>query len=182
MTGHYPGKSRRFNFTPIAALLLLNACVNDDISDLSKYIAEVKARPKGSIEPLPENKIVEAFVFKPDGLRDPFHSAEKTAEENQAQIAATGGIIPDFNRRKEELEAFSLDSLRMMGTLTDQKGLWGLVKTKEGTIHSVQVGNYIGQNHGRIIRILDDKIELTEIVPDKPGTWREQAATLALVE
>jgi len=80
------------------------------------------------------------------------------------------------------LEAFSLDSLRMVGTLTDHEGLWGLVRTKDGTIHSVRVGNYMGQNYGRIVRILEDRIELMEIVPDKPGTWREQQATLALAE
>jgi type IV pilus assembly protein PilP len=70
----------------------------------------------------------------------------------------------------------------MVGTLTNKKGLWGLVKAKDGTIHRVQVGHHMGQNFGKIIRILEDKIELMEIVPDKPGTWREQQASLALAE
>ena len=76
------------------------------------------------------------------------------------------GIKPDTERRKEELEAYSLDTLRMVGTLTNAKGLWGLIKAKDGTIHRVQVGNHMGQNYGKIIRILEDKIELMEIVPD----------------
>lgn len=161
---------------------LMTACGGDDVSDLNRFIQEVKARPKGAIEPLPEKKIVESFVFKPDGLRDPFRPTEKSVNESGLDVSGATGIRPDTTRRKEELEAFSLDSLRMMGTLTDQRGLWGLIKAKDGTVHSVQVGNHMGQNYGRIIRILEDRIELMEIVPDKPGTWREQQATLALVE
>lgn len=172
--------------SPVGCFLLmalLTACGNDDVSDLTRYIQTVKERPKGAIEPLPENKIVETFVFNPDGLRNPFRAIEKNVEASNAdQAISGGGIRPDTDRRKEELEAFSLDSLRMIGTLKDHQGLWGLIKSKNGTIHSVRVGNYIGQNYGKIIRILDDKIELIEIVPDKPGTWREQQATLALAE
>ncbi len=160
----------------------LAGCSDDDVTDLQKYIQEVKARPKGAIEPLPETKIVESFIFNPEGLRDPFRPLEVKLDESGSDVAGYSGVRPDTERRKEELEAFSLDSLRMVGTLTDHEGLWGLVRTKDGTIHSVRVGNYMGQNYGRIVRILEDRIELMEIVPDKPGTWREQQATLALAE
>ena len=162
--------------------LTLTACGGDDVSDLTKFIQEVKARPKGAIQPLPEKKLVESFTFQPEGLRDPFMAIEKNIDEAGLDVSGAGGIRPDTERRKEELEAFSLDSLRMMGTLQDSKGLWGLIQAKDGTVHSVQVGNHMGQNYGKIIRILEDKIELMEIVPDKPGTWREQQATLALAE
>jgi len=175
--------NRRRQFALIyCSLLLASGCGGDDFSDINKYIQEVKARPRGAIEPLPETKVVETFVFKPDGLRDPFRQIEKSIDENNVDLSGVSGIKPDTERRKEELEAYPLDSLRMMGTLRDQKGLWGLVKAKDGTIHSVQVGNHMGQNYGKIVRILEDKIELMEIVPDKPGSWREQQATLALAE
>lgn len=162
--------------------LSMLACSNDDVTDLKNYIEEVKARPKGRIEPLPEIKVVEPFVFKPEGLRDPFQPLDKASDTNNLDIAGANGIKPDTERRKEELEAYSLDTLRMAGTLSNKKGLWGLVKAKDGTIHRVQVGNHMGQNYGKIIRILPDKIELMEIVPDKPGTWREQQASLALAD
>lgn len=162
--------------------LSLVGCGNDDFTDLNSYIQEVKARPKGAIEPLPEIKVVEPFVFKPEGLRDPFQPVEKSNENGNIDTSNTNGIRPDTERRKEELESYSLDTLRMVGTLTNKKGLWGLVKAKDGTIHRVQVGNHMGQNFGKIIRILEDKIELMEIVPDKPGTWREQQASIALAE
>lgn len=162
-------------------MLGLTGCGGDDVSDLQKYIQDVHARPKGSIDPLPEIKVVESFIFKPEGLRDPFQPMENTSAANNSDVTSSGGIRPDMDRRKEELEAYTLDSLRMVGTLTDTKGLWGLIKAKDGTVHSVQVGNHMGQNYGKIVRILDDKIELMEIVPDvKPGTWREQQASLAL--
>jgi len=160
----------------------LVGCVNDDVSDLRQYVKEVKARPKGTIQPLPEMKVVEPFIFNPEGLRDPFRAVEKSKEEGSQDIALGSGIRPDATRRKEELEAYSLDTLRMVGTLTMDDGLWALVKASDGTIHRVQTGNYMGRNYGEIIRILDDRIEMMEIVPDKPGSWREQQASLALAE
>jgi type IV pilus assembly protein PilP len=181
MTRNLVGLLKNILILPLLGLLM-TGCGGDDFSDLNKYIQEVKARPKGVIEPLPEIKVVESFVFKPDGLRDPFRPIEKSSDDSNIDLSGVSGIKPDTERRKEELEAYSLDTLRMVGTLTNQKGLWGLVKAKDGTIHRVQVGHHMGQNYGKIIRILEDKIELMEIVPDKPGTWREQQASLALAE
>jgi type IV pilus assembly protein PilP len=162
--------------------VLLVACGDDGFSDLQKYIVEVKAKPKGTIEPLPEIKPVEPFVFKPEGLRDPFKSISESEEAEETGVSTGDGIKPDTSRRKEELEAFPLDSLRMVGTVVMKANLWGLVKASDKTIYRVQVGNYMGKNYGKIIRILTDKIELMEIVPDKPGTWREQQSSLALTE
>lgn len=165
------------------SVVFFTACSDGNVSDLEKYIQDVKLRPKSVVPPLPETKVVETFVFKPDGVRDPFRPIQKAIEGFDPLSAEGTGIRPDTERRKEELEAYSLDTLRMMGTLVDGKGFWGLVQAKDGTIHSVQVGNHIGQNYGKIIRILEDKIELIEIVPDtKPGTWREQPASLAITE
>jgi len=180
-----------FNYVKSAAfglcsvlLVTLTACSKDDFNDLRRYISDVKVRPKAPIQPLPEIKIVEPFMFKPDGLRDPFHAIERLEEPGNIKFAAGGGIRPDTSRRREELESFSLDTLRMVGTLSMNSELWGLIRVNDGTVHRVQVGNYIGRNYGRIIRILEDKLELMEIVPvlEKPGTWREQPASLALVE
>lgn len=160
----------------------LVGCVNDDVSDLRKYVKGVKARPKGAIQPLPGIKVVEPFIFNPEGLRDPFRAVEVSQDEESQELTVGSGIRPDTARRREELEAYSLDTLRMVGTLTMDKGLWALVKASDGTIHRVQKGNHMGRNYGEIIRILDDRIEMMEIVPDKPGSWREQQASLALAE
>lgn len=163
-------------------VLALTGCANDDMSDLTQYIQSVKAKPKGTIQPLPEIKIIEPFIFNPEGLRDPFRPVEIVADDEVGDVAVGGGMRPDTSRRKEELEAYSLDTLRMVGTLTMDDGLWALIKASDGTIHRVKKGNHLGRNYGEIIRILDDRIELMEIVSDKPGTWREQQASLALAE
>lgn len=170
-------------FPCVSVLLIgMTGCGGDDFSDLNKYIQDVKARPKSAIEPLPEIKVVESFIFKPDGLRDPFRPIERKDDEANIDVSGINGVKPDTERRKEELEAYPLDTLRMVGTLRNEKGFWGLVRAKDGTIHRVQVGHHMGQNYGKILRILDDKIELMEIVPDKPGTWREQQSSLALAD
>jgi type IV pilus assembly protein PilP len=165
----------------LLCLVLLTGCGEDSFSDLDRYISEVKARPKGPIEQLPEVKVVEPFIFKPEGLRDPFQPIQQP-EEEETQVTKSNGIKPDTSRRKEELEAFPLDGLKMVGTVVMNSNLWGLVKASDGTIHRVQVGNYMGKNYGKIIRIVTDKIEVMEIVPDKPGSWREQQASLSLAE
>jgi type IV pilus assembly protein PilP len=163
--------------------VLLSGCANEDLSDLKAFIAAEKAKPKGRIDPLPEIKVVEPFIFNPEGLRDPFAPLEQTNESlGGAAEEAGSGIKPDLTRPKEELEAFSLDSLRMVGTVSTKAGLWGLIKANDSTVYRVQVGNYMGKNYGKIIRIVSDKVEVMELISDKPGIWREQQASLALAE
>lgn len=165
------------------SLCMLNGCANDDKSDLIHYIEQVKARPKTQIEPLPEIRVIEPFIFNPIGLRDPFKPIDKAPAADIVDVGTGNGIRPDPARRREELEAYPLDSLRMAGTVAKEGELWGLIKAGDGTIHRVREGNYLGKNHGKIIRIIEDKIELMEILPDnKPGTWREQQTSLALSE
>jgi type IV pilus assembly protein PilP len=97
------------------------------------------------------------------------------------ETVVESGLSPDFNRRKEELELYPLDSLRMVGTLEQEGVTWGLVQTKDGTIHRVASGNYMGQNHGRVVHIAEDQIKLVELV--KIGSnYQEQEAALALGE
>ncbi len=178
----YPGQY----FLKIACVVFLTClagCGNDDFSDLKQYTSKVKAEPKGKIQPLPEIKIVEPFIFNPKGLRDPFKPLVQPERQDAVQELSTGGgIKPDTTRRKEELEAFPLEVLKMVGTVAMKSNLWGLIKADDGTIHRVQVGNYMGKNYGKIIRISLDKIELMEIVTDKPGSWREQQTSLTLTE
>ncbi|TAL47488.1 MAG: pilus assembly protein PilP [Methylovulum sp.] len=166
----------------IIGIMLLAGCGNDNFSDLTQYISIVKARPKGAIEKLPEIKTIEPFIFKPEALRDPFKPLEQPEQVENTGTETGNGLKPDFTRRKEELEAFPLDGLKMVGTVDMKSKLWGLVKASDNTVHRVQVGNYLGKNFGKIIRISIDKIELMEILPDKPGTWREQQTSLALTE
>jgi type IV pilus assembly protein PilP len=166
-----------------AALLLLVAafaggCADDGMRDLHAFVEEVKARPAGPIKPVPEIKPAETYTYAAANRRDPFAPEKPDAEPTQQ--TTTGGPRPDPNRRREELEQFPLDTLRMVGTLEQNEETWALVQSKDKTIYRVQAGNHLGQNDGRITRITEEKIELTELIPDGSGGYLERQATVAL--
>ena len=164
--------------TLIALVALIAGCAEPDMHDLQAFVDEVKARPAGPIPPIPEVKQAETYLYVPGDRRDPF--MPEPEGEAAPTTADVNGPRPDPNRRKEELESYSLDNLRMVGTLEQKGDNWGLVQTSDGTIHRVHTGNYMGRNHGRIIRIAEDKIELTELVPSGTGGWIERQQAVAL--
>ncbi len=165
---------------PLVGLMLVG-CSGNNMSDLRSFVAEVKSRKAGDIEPLPEIKPIETFVYEGgDDRRNPFRPVE---QEREAMVAAdTDGLSPDPNRRREELESYSLDSMRMVGTLAQSGTMWALVRTKDETIYRVKAGNYIGRNHGHITHIDENDIELTEIVSNGQGGYRERQASLTMKE
>jgi type IV pilus assembly protein PilP len=165
-------------FLILAAALAVGGCADDTMKDLKAYVEEVKARPGGPIKPVPEFKPAETYTYAPADRRSPFVVQE--AETEQTQAVAGTGPRPDPNRRREELEQFPLDTLRMVGILEQNNEIWGLVQSKEKTIYRVQPDNYMGQNHGKINRITEEQIELTELIPDGIGGYIERRATLAL--
>lgn len=162
--------------TLLATLLLLAGCSSDN-EDLRNYFANVKSRPPGPIEPIPEIREAESFTYNPQGLRDPFARQQSAT----AQTGTPGdGPRPDPSRRKEYLERFPLDTLAMVGTMAQDNAVWGLVQDTEGVVHRITEGNYVGQNHGRIAAILPDRVILVELLPDGGGGWLEREATLQL--
>jgi type IV pilus assembly protein PilP len=154
----------------------LAAC-SGDMDDLDGYINEVKARPGGRIEPLPEITPYEIFNYIADveGLRSPF-----VPDTPQAAGPSPGGTRPDPNRPSEFLESFPLDTLRMVGTLDINETVYGLVQTSDGLIHRVIPGNYMGQNDGRVTGITDSEINLVEIISDGIGGYIERDAAIGL--
>ena len=164
----------------LTAAGVISGCANPDLGELQTYVDAKKAEPPGRIDPIPEIKQITTFTYEADDRRDPFRPVE--SEEQQQTGVVESGISPDFNRRKEELEGYELDSIRMVGILEQQGVTWGLVSTKEGTIHRIKTGNYMGKNHGRIVQITEDRIQLNEIVQDGAGGYSERQASLALAE
>lgn len=160
-------------------VMALAACSKTDMSDLKQYVADVKARPPGGISPAPQLVDAETFLYVPGDRRDPFQPQDNA--QGESTMVVDSGIKPDFNRRREELENYSLDSLRMVGTLEQDNETWGLVKTSDGTIHRVAPGNHMGRNYGKIVDISEDKIKLIELVQLGSG-YKEQEAALGLGE
>lgn len=162
-----------------ASALGLASC-GGDMNDLDSYINEVKARPGGRIEPLPEINPYEVFnyVADSDGFRSPFVPDAPQA----APGAADGGTRPDPDRSREFLEQFPLDTLRMVGTLQLGEIFYGLIQDSDGLIHRVVPGNYMGQNDGRIVTINESEIQLVEIISDGIGGYLEREAAVGLTD
>lgn len=140
--------------------------------DLEKWVAEVKARPAPALEPLPTMQQFETFEYTAQNMRDPFDQTF-TGE-------GAGGPRPDPGRRKQTLEMFSLDSLKMVGSLGGGKNLVALVMAPDKVTYRVKPGDYMGQSDGRVTGVFEDRIELVELVPDGAGGWLERPAKMAL--
>jgi type IV pilus assembly protein PilP len=174
-------KRLRAGLCLFCAAALLAGCAQNDMSDLQNRLSEIKGRKPNPIEPLPQLKAVESFVYLPAGRRDPFRPAGQLQEED-ATVPSNNGIAPDPTRRKEELEYYPLDAIKMVGTLEHNGQMWGLVSAPESGLHRVLAGNYMGRNHGQIAQISESKIELMEIVSDGRGGYEERRAEIALSE
>lgn len=169
---------RATRLSGLLAAATLVGCGGGGTQDLEDYVAKVRQRPPGPIAPLPEIKPIPTFLYEPGDRRDPFVLDALVASAIEPGV--TGGIVPDPLRRKEELEQYPLDSLTMVGTLAQGDTQWALMLTREGILHYVRVGNYMGQNNGQITRIDEGQVQLTEIVNDGGGEWRERQANVAL--
>ena len=166
----------------VIAGLIIAGCSGDQLSDLRNFVAAEKAKPGGRVEPIPEVKPFESFTYRPAGRKSPFEPWGLSSGVNKASGGGKGGVHPDMNRRRETLEAFPLDTLRMVGTLAQKNGVWAIIKAPDGLVYRVERNNYLGQNHGRITKISEDKVELVEIVPDGLGGWQERRASLVLAD
>jgi type IV pilus assembly protein PilP len=154
-----------------AGLVLLGAAAcTGDMDELQQYVAQVKARKSTKIDPIPQIKQYEAFTYVAGNRRDPFLPTPESANSS---------VRPDMNRNREPLEEFPLDSLKMVGVINYSKVLYALVKAPDNVIHRVTVGNYMGENFGKIVKITETEVALDEIVPDGFGGFKEQPATLA---
>ena len=166
-----------FKFLPILALgVLLSACSGEEGDDLDQYMRDAAKDIKPSVKPLPEVKPYTALPYNADGsLVDPFR-ARKALNKSSA-------LQPNLNRPKEPMEAYPLESLKYVGMLSRNKLAYALLKTPDNNVQQVKVGNYVGQNFGRITQITDSEIILNEIVQDElSGDWIERVSNLALQE
>lgn len=160
----------------VTALL---GCSEDGMDDLRQFVATAHAGRTPKVEPLPEIKTQEPFTYAATKLVDPFAALNLKAAANQT---AGTGPRPDTNRRKEPLEEYPLDALKMVGTLARGKQAWAVIQAPDGTVHRAAIGNHIGQNFGKIMRISDEKIDLVELVQGTLGDWVEREASVALAE
>lgn len=165
----------------VTLLAMLTACTDTRNIDLERYVQRIKAKPAKRISPLPEFKMYETFSYSAENLRDPFTINEDESKLINAEaIAFTTGPKPDENRNKETLEEYPLDTLRFVGHLEKDNENWAIVTSPDRLVHRVKVGNYLGQNYGRITAVSETEMEIIELVPDGMGGWIEREAALSL--
>ena len=162
-------------FFLMICVLVLAGCGSEN-SDLKQFVKDSDKNIVRKIDPLPQVKPFEPFAYEGFDLPDPFKPRKLVVKQTD-----TSGLQPDLNRRKEPLEAFPLEQLKMVGTLQQGKDIYALVKADK-TLYRVSKGNYLGQNFGLITDITDSEVKLKEIVQDSAGDWAERASSLPLLE
>jgi type IV pilus assembly protein PilP len=170
---------------PLRALLVtmlacvgLAACSGEEHHDLKQFVKDSEKLPHGNIPPLPEVKPYEPYTYNAFDLTDPF----KPRKIEPPKGSGGGALAPDLNRRREPLEAYPLENLRMVGTLEQNKQMFALIRAPDNTLFRVKTGNYVGQNFGRIVGISESAVKLKEIVQDTGGNWEEKEQVLQLTE
>jgi type IV pilus assembly protein PilP len=166
-------------FFSLVVVVTSGCGASNNFSDLQSYMDEVRARPKGSIEPLPKFQPYESFTYGAASLRNPFQPP--VTLELTARQKGSADVKPDESRVRQFLEDFNIENFQMVGTLSNSGGVFALISGANG-VHRVRVGDYLGRNHGKIQSIDDGKVDVVEIVPDGEGGWLERPRSLSLKE
>lgn len=160
------------------ALLLLVGCGGEEHQELRAWMKEQEQGMRGRVDPLPKVKPYEPLVYEPAGALDPFNVTKARIAGDRA-----GQNIPDTNRPREPLEDFPLETLRLVGIFQDKNRLIGqVIANSRG--YQIRVGSYVGQNFGRVVRIVtaanEERIVIKELVKDADDQWVERETELLL--
>jgi len=169
------------NLAIITAVLFLAACGGDEHQDLKEELKILTKDLSGRIDPLPVVKPYEPVPYQAFELPDPFGPTKIELAIAAAAKSKSGANAPDTRRPKEPLEAYPLETLKMVGTLS-QKGVNYALVRADSSLYRVKAGNYLGQNFGIITAISDNQIDLKELVQDASGDWTERKIALQILE
>lgn len=175
--------SQRIIGASITTLLLLG-CSSSGEDELRQWMSDLRATTKPRVTPLTEPKQFLPQGYSSESGMEPFNALKLTQalrRDSTQQVSNAALIAPEMARRKEPLEAYPLDVMAMVGSL-DKRGAPTALLKVDNLLYQVRVGNYIGQNYGKITRINESSIQLREIVQDATGDWIERMATLDLQE
>lgn len=168
----------------VSILLLLSACGASGEDELRQWMAEQKNQTRSRVTPISEPKQFRPENYTQVSAIEPFSNQKLTQalKRETTQSVSNGALIaPELARRKEPLEAFPLDTMALVGSLTKAGQPVALVKV-DNLLYQVKPGTYLGQNYGRVTKISETEVTLREIVQDAAGEWIERAATLQLQE
>jgi type IV pilus assembly protein PilP len=179
---------RLINFTACSCAALcavaLAGCFGEEQGDLQRWMTEQRNAVKPTVVPIPAPKRFSPAPYGQEAAVEPFSSQKLTQalKRDSAQATANAGLVaPELNRRKEPLEAFPLDSMALVGSLLPAGKPVALVKV-DNLLYQVKVGNYLGQNYGKVTKVSETEVNLREIVQDAAGEWIERQASMQLQE
>lgn len=162
-------------------VVLLAAGCSANHEELQQWMEQQRREVKPSVAPLqPPKKFDPAPYTVAQGV-EPFSAQKLSVALKQEARQPNSLLSAELNRRKEPLEAWPLDSMSMVGSVTRQGRPYALVRV-DNLLYQVKVGDYLGQNYGRITRISETEVSLREIVQDAAGEWIERPAALQLQE
>lgn len=163
----------------LVCTLLLAGCQYETQSSVKAWMEETRRNTRVQALALAEPKVFIPYAYVAQDSIEPFNVDKlDMAYLHQRNI---GGMNPDFNRRREPLESFPIETIRMVGTISDKGKRTALLQV-DTMIYQVQVGNYVGQNFGKIDSITDNAIDITELIPDVSKVWSRRAMRLELQE
>ena len=168
----------------VAAAFLLGACGGSDGDELQKWMAAQRSQTRPKVVPIPEPKVFKPVGYELAGGVEPFSKDKLTQalKTESSQASSNAGLIaPELARRKQALEAFPLDAMALVGSITREGQPIALIKVNN-LLYQVRPGDYLGQNYGRVLKINETEVALREIVQDAVGEWIERTASLQLQE
>lgn len=165
----------------LACMAALAACGGEQFGDLKKELNDMTKDLRGRVDPLPQVRPYEPVAYQAENEVDPFRPGRIEVALAGGATPAAGGRTPDMDRPKEPLEAFPLESIQMVGSLTQGRETFGLVKAGPN-LYRVRKGNYMGQNFGVITGIDESQISMKELIQEGSGEWVERSSSLQLQE
>lgn len=161
---------------------MLTGCEEDGQKQLQHWMDKIKQETRPFIPKLVESKGFIPFTYDQKDELDPFNPAKLRSIFAKMNPGTAHGIKPDLDRRREALESFPLDTLKMVGTLTKGATEHALIEVDSKAIYPVKAGNYIGQDFGLVTKVNPDSVEIKEIYLDSGGDWTERTQKLELQE
>ena len=161
--------------------LLLSGCIDAQLGSLAQQLEQIRQVP-GAQQPLVVPRVPEyqPVAYVHGGSRSPFLAPDAVTGLSVPAQTVSYELAPDTSREPEPLEQFSLQELRLVGMLKMNDRQRALIRTPEGDVVSVNEGNYIGPDYGRIVRIDDTHIEIDERIFNQTSGWQIRDVTLAI--
>ncbi len=175
--------SSRFALASLSAVILgmsLSACTGEQ-DELTQWMEQQKREVKPSVLPLSPPKKFDPQPYTALTGVEPFSTQKLTVALKQEARQPNSMLAAEINRRKEPLEAYPLDSMSMVGSVAKHGQPYALLRV-DNLLYQVKVGDYLGQNYGKITKISETEISLREIVQDAAGEWIERPGSLQLQE